>query len=314
MNRTINKLLLIVWIILSHGVVLGQEEGPIMEEESAEVSLEDYTDEFQESFFEGLKLKGIQNYDKAINAFLKCKEMEPERDVISFELAKAYLLDKQYINAQQYAEEAISKDPSNYWYANTLAEIINAQNASIAMVKNQVPWENEEFKSNLAQVYYEMAEYEQAKSLLKDLEKTRSTIYLISKINDSIAKKDAETMKKSLAVEDVKNEETNDVLGFEKKIQDLINGAITNEVLLQVTQEALERYPSQPFFYYANGFALNRSNRNQEAIENLEAALDYLINDVSLENKIYGQLAEAYKALGNIEKASQYQNKVKPGF
>ncbi len=307
-------MILCIGAIFAPGIVFGQAEDPIVIEESAEVSLEDYTDEFQESFFEGLKQKGIQNYDKAINAFLKCKEMEPEKDVISFELAKAYLSDKQFINAQQYAEEAITKNPSNYWYAHTLAEIIKAQNSSIAMVKHQVPWENEEFKSNLAQVYYKMSEYEQAKSVLKELKKTRSTIYLTSKINDSIAKEEAETKRKSLANEEDVNKETNDLLGFEKKIEGLINGAATSELLLQVTEEALERYPSQPFFYYAHGYALNRSNRNQEAIEALEAALDYLISDVSLENKIYGELAEAYKALGNLEKATEYQNKVKPGF
>lgn len=37
------------------------------EEESAEISLELYSDEFQEYFFEALKQKGIENYDKAIN-------------------------------------------------------------------------------------------------------------------------------------------------------------------------------------------------------------------------------------------------------
>ena len=35
------------------------------EEESAEFFLEEYTDEFQNLFFEALKHKGIQNYDRA---------------------------------------------------------------------------------------------------------------------------------------------------------------------------------------------------------------------------------------------------------
>lgn len=307
-------MILCIGAIFAPGIVFGQDEDPIVIEESAEVSLEDYTDEFQESFFEGLKQKGIQNYDKAINAFLKCKEMEPEKDVISFELAKAYLSDKQFINAQQYAEEAITKNPSNYWYAHTLAEIIKAQNSSIAMVKHQVPWENEEFKSNLAQVYYKMSEYEQAKSVLKELKKTRNTVYLASKVNDSIAKEAAENSNKSLAAEDKGNEAIKDVLGFEQKIDGLMKGNAAPEVLLQVTEEATERYPLQPFFYYAHGYALNGSNQSKRAIEALEAALDYLINDVSLENRIYKEMAKAYNALGDSEKATEYQNKVKPGF
>ena len=36
-------------------------------EDSSEVFLEEYSDTFQENFFEALKQKGIENYDKAIN-------------------------------------------------------------------------------------------------------------------------------------------------------------------------------------------------------------------------------------------------------
>ena len=88
----------------------------VKEEESAEVFLEEYTDEFQDKFFEALKQKGIQNYDRAINLFLDCKRLDANNIVIDHELAKAYYLDKKYISAQQYAIEVLVSEPNNYWY------------------------------------------------------------------------------------------------------------------------------------------------------------------------------------------------------
>jgi hypothetical protein len=61
---------LITGMLLIHGTLFAQDE-----EESAAVSLEAYTDEFQEHFFEALKQKGIENYDKAINELLVCRQL-----------------------------------------------------------------------------------------------------------------------------------------------------------------------------------------------------------------------------------------------
>ena len=47
---------------------------------------------FQDNFFEALKQKGIENYDKAIESLLICKEKEPENTVIYIKLGKNYLV------------------------------------------------------------------------------------------------------------------------------------------------------------------------------------------------------------------------------
>ncbi|NNK10272.1 MAG: hypothetical protein HKP08_02920, partial [Flavobacteriaceae bacterium] len=88
-------------------------------EESAEISLEENTDEFQELFFEALKQKGIENYDKAINALLKCKEIDPQSHVVDHELAKTYQLNNQFALAQEYALLALNSQAENLWYLNT---------------------------------------------------------------------------------------------------------------------------------------------------------------------------------------------------
>ena len=62
------------------------QENEFKEEESSEVFLEEYTDEFQEKFFEALKQKGIENYDRAVNLLLECKRLDPNNSVLDHEL------------------------------------------------------------------------------------------------------------------------------------------------------------------------------------------------------------------------------------
>ncbi|MEL6483725.1 MAG: hypothetical protein AAFP96_02625, partial [Bacteroidota bacterium] len=90
------------------------------EEESAELFLDEYTDEFQETFFEGLKQKGIQNYDRAIQLFLDCKQLDAENPILDYELARAHFKNKTYVEAQEYGITALRTDPTNYWYLETL--------------------------------------------------------------------------------------------------------------------------------------------------------------------------------------------------
>ena len=105
-------------------LILGQFISIAQEEESAELYLEDYKDEFQEVFFEALKQKGIENYDKAINLFLDCKRLEPENTVVDYELAKVYLLENNYVSALEYSLESVVSEPENYWYLNMLIDIL----------------------------------------------------------------------------------------------------------------------------------------------------------------------------------------------
>jgi tetratricopeptide (TPR) repeat protein len=85
-------------------------------------------------------------------------------------------------------------------------------------------------------------------------------------------------------------------------------------LLDSVSNEALENFPAQPYFYYARGLALNKKNKFREAVSILEASLDYMLDDIPLANKIYKELYEAYTGLNNPEKANVYLRKVNPGF
>ena len=49
------------------------------------------TDEYQDSFYESLKQKGIENYDKAIVSLEKCIKLKPNDAVAYFLMGKKYL-------------------------------------------------------------------------------------------------------------------------------------------------------------------------------------------------------------------------------
>ena len=50
--------------------------------------LGDLEDQFQELFFEALKQKGIENYDRSVEALIKCIAIDNSQSVLYFELGK----------------------------------------------------------------------------------------------------------------------------------------------------------------------------------------------------------------------------------
>ncbi len=287
-----------------------QEKVPVAEE-SAEVFLDGYSDDFQENFFEALKQKGIENYDRAIVLLLKCKQLDPENSALDHELAKAYFGDKKYVQAQEYAIEALSAEPENLWYLNTLEEILQIQGGSIENISSKIPFDNDKLKENLALVFFRQKSYEAALKVLKDLKPTSFTKELSLKINDSVQRNKIENNTISMSPKDASQDGS--VGDYMKKIEESISSN-SMESLEKLATEALESYPSHPLFYYAQGYALNRRSDYKEAIEVLESSLDYLLDDVYLANRIYQELADAYAALDNISKSNMYLRKIKSGF
>jgi len=134
---------------------------------------------------------------------------------------------------------------------------------------------------------------------------------LTFKINDANTAKKAETEVKSTSFTTTNSEPT--TKGLELNIKNQIR--LEQFKIVEITaKDAVEAYPLQPFFYYAYGLALYKNNKNKQAIEVLESSLDYLFNDISLANKIYKGLSDAYTKANNVSKANLYLSKIKPGF
>ena len=282
------------------------------EEESAEVFLDEYTDEFQESFFEALKQKGIQNYDRAISLFLECKQLDPSNSVIDYELAKSYFLDKQYIQAQQYAVDAINAKPTDFWYLETLLNITEKQGTPIEVLQERLPFSNNKFQENLAVFFFKKEKYSEALAVLEGLQDSKFAKELTLKIQDSIQQ--TNKPKTVIAQEEKQQQEDSDpLIVYKSEIEELFRKGNFKK-METVSKEALDSYPLQPYFHFAYGTALNRISKSTKAVEVLESSLDYLFDDSDLMNKIYSELSKAYSAIGNTSKANEYLNKIKTGL
>ncbi|MBW8244996.1 hypothetical protein K1F50_19485 [Muricauda oceani] len=280
------------------------------EQESADVYLEEYTDEFQENFFEALKQKGIQNYDRAVDLFLKCKQLEPDNSVVDYELAKAYMLDKKYVQAQDYAIAALLSEPNDYWYLDNLLTILDKQGSPVESVKQRIPYENKKLLQNMAVSLFKMKKYEEASKVLDDLENSQLKSELNRKISDSLQR---DTQTEAAPVVEQRENLDDSLADLKAQMEQLITAA-DYKSLLDDSQEALDSYPLQPYFYYAYGTALNNTGNPNKGIEVLESGLDYLLDDDNLKNRIYKQLSEGYSKIGNTQKANEYLNKINSGL
>jgi tetratricopeptide (TPR) repeat protein len=287
------------------------QEKPIEVEKSAEVFLEEYSDTFQEKFFEALKQKGIENYDKAINLLLECRQMDTDGHVIDHELAKVYLADKQYTLAEEYGIDALNAKPENLWYLDTLVKIILKQGSSMNIIKPNIPYANNKLRENLALIYFKQKNFESALEILDEIQVSAFSEELRSKLKDSVEKQKSDKAKTppvatSMVVSDP-------LLDYKTRIEALIQA---NDLLPleKMANEALESYPLQPYFYYALAHALNKKGEHMRAVEELESALDYILDDVTLANRFYEELVIAYTSLDDTSKANMYLRKIKPGF
>ncbi|MFL1010632.1 tetratricopeptide repeat protein [Flavisericum labens] len=129
-------------------------------------------DEFQEQFYEGLKQKGIENYDRAAKAFLKCIEIDKSVPVVHFELGKSYMKLKNFGEAENALKEAVDLDPDNEWFLDELYGYYVSQNdhkRAIKTVKQLVKY-HPDYKEDLAALYFRSEEYDDALEILDELD------------------------------------------------------------------------------------------------------------------------------------------------
>lgn len=129
-------------------------------------------DQFQEHFFEALKQQGIENYQRAIDALLKCKKLD-DKPVVYFQLGKNYSKLKNFGAAEDALKKAVSKEPDNEWFLDELYEMYNQQGDTknaIKTVKQLVKY-HPDYRQDLASLYIKNKDYKDALKLLDDLDK-----------------------------------------------------------------------------------------------------------------------------------------------
>ena len=129
-------------------------------------------DKFQEYFFEALKQKGIENYQKSVDALLICIEMNDSDPVLYYELGKNYMQLKNFGAAEDAFKEAVSKAPKNEWYLDELYGVYiqqNDMNKALKTVKQLVEY-HPDYKQDLASLYIQLEKYKDALKLLDEMD------------------------------------------------------------------------------------------------------------------------------------------------
>lgn len=301
------SILRIYWVLsVTFGMTIGYGQ-----EDSAELFTEAYSDQFQEAFFEALKQKGIENYDRAESLLLKAKNLDSLNPDVDYELGRVLFLNREYNRAEQYALQALRARPEEYWFLVTFMEILDKQSKPLDSYKASLPIEMQEFRTNLVRWYLRSGKWDLAETYLEGLPNNDEVGFLREKIirNRNIKPK----------VPDLKVSKNTGPEAEEGSVTDYNNRLATllskeNWALMeQLSSEALEIYPLQPYFHYVNGLALLRRNRPKDAVEILVEGESLLLEDNQVAQNIFKALVEAFAILGETEKANKYRNKLKPG-
>ena len=129
-------------------------------------------DEFQELFFEALKQKGVENYDRAVEALQKCVAINKEPAVLYFELGKNYMKLKNFGAAEEALKTAVNKEPDNEWFLDELYGYYVSQKdlkKALKTVQQLVEY-HPDYKEDLATLYVRMEKYDDALEILDELD------------------------------------------------------------------------------------------------------------------------------------------------
>lgn len=272
-------------------------------------------DKAEECFLEALKLEpvsGIYNYnlgqtyflkgwlDEAKKYFTKAIYIEPENNEYRYSLAYMYYRKGDL----QKAESELVK---NYLPADILLYKIKAQKGDFASAKNGLEAllktypDNELLCSSLANVYFNLDMFKQAKNLLVDL---------ILKNTDM---KDAHKLLCEILI---KTNDLQDAEKYVKSFSEMYPKYISSYVLraklnyakkdfdkvYDIAQDIIELDSNCADGYYYNALALFEQRDIDFAIESLKKAISLDVNNADL----YVKMGEFYQATGQLDNALAY--------
>lgn len=154
------------------------------QEEPDAIALAD--DQFQISFYESLKQKGIENYDKAILSLQKCVALDSLQPDVYYELGKNYFKRREFQLSEKNFEKATQLNPENKWYWAGWYDVLiqTRKYAEAESVLNKLIALDAQYKEELVSVYMYSQQYEKA-------------LNLINEMNDEMGKSERRTQIKS---------------------------------------------------------------------------------------------------------------------
>ena len=146
------------------------------------------SDDFQETFFEALKQKGIQNYDRAIAALDKCIAMEPKQSILYFERGKNHVFLKNYDSAVTDFNEYLNLKPNDKDVLQVLYDVQYKQRdyeSAEITIKQLIPFDSQ-YKEDLARIYTNTKRYDEALDLIEALDNEKGPDVYRNKLKERL--------------------------------------------------------------------------------------------------------------------------------
>ncbi|WP_282070154.1 tetratricopeptide repeat protein [Olleya namhaensis] len=161
-------------VLICFGTLLFPQVSSAQEDLNAKPDddLGDVSDAYQEHFFEALKQKGIENYQRAVDNLLECIEMDDSDAILYFELGKNYNNLKNFGAAEDALKIAVSKIPDNEWFLDELYSTYIQQKEykkAIKTVKQLVKY-HPSYREDLANIYMQTDDFKEALKVLDELD------------------------------------------------------------------------------------------------------------------------------------------------
>jgi tetratricopeptide (TPR) repeat protein len=190
--------------------------------------------EFENNFYESLKQKGIENYDKAIESLDKCLAKEPNNLVVLFELGKNYLLQRNYSLAYSNFEKVVQLNPKNRWAWVGMYDVCyetKDYNRAIPIVEKLIEFKDD-YKEDLVSLYMNTQQFDKA-------------LELINQLNETVGKSEKRELYKADILKDAKYQSA-------EKFNLL---------------EQIKKFPKEESNYIALIYMYSQSNQEEKALE-----------------------------------------------
>lgn len=220
-----------MYCLLFFGIICVSNNSLAQKEPNDVVTIDDG---FEDYFYEAIKQKSIENYDKAIEALEKGKIIEPDNPVVYFELGKNYLAQKKYKEAYDNFEKAAKMNPKNRWAWVGMYDVCyetRDYNQAIVIVEKLVEFK-EDYKEDLTSLYMNTNQYDKA-------------LDLINELNTKFGKSDKRELYKADILKDAKYQ-----------------AAEKNNLLNQI-----KKFPKEESNYIALIYMYSQSNQEEKALE-----------------------------------------------
>ncbi|RNC88214.1 MAG: tetratricopeptide repeat protein [Winogradskyella sp.] len=259
-------------------------------------------DEYQSHFFEALKQKGIENYDRAIASLKKCLNIDASRPVIYFELGKNYNKLKDFGAAEEVLKKAISMQPDNEWFLDELYEVYYRQedvDNAIKTVKQLVKY-HPDYKMDLATLYIKKEKFNAALRVLDELDKSLGTNELRDQMRNSIYNRTGDAKDR---IDNLKARVLADPNNEDNHLQLIYRYSQTGKTkkAFEAAKNLLQIKPESKLVH----LALYKFYLDEGEVENAVSSMKLVLNTPEIDDQVKSKVLQDFVAF--VERNPQYQ-------